>query len=812
MKKGFYTLLFVCCCTALFGQVPKKMMATRIDRAPKIDGQLNDVVWKNAPIFSDFVELKPNPGRKEAENQRTEIRILYDDVAIYIAARMYESNVDSIAHEFAARDQVGNADYIGVVFDTYFDKINANGFYVTAAGSQFDAKYSTDNEDENWNAVWESAVSIDAQGWSAEFKIPYSALRFSSNTVQNWGINFSRQHQKANQQLFWNPLNPAVNGFINQEGELENLQNIKAPLRLSFSPYVSSYVNHYPSQGQGISNTTSSFNGGMDVKYGINQSFTLDMTLVPDFGQVRSDNQVLNLSPFEVKFDENRSFFTEGTELFSKGDLFYSRRVGARPINFYEVQNQLQANEYVVENPSESRLLNATKISGRTAQGLGIGFFNALTNKMEAVVENNLGERRFIETQPLSNYNILVFDQTLKNNSSVSFINTNVTREGSAFDANLSAFLFNINDKKNTYFANGSAKLSKLSRGLYNPASAGTSYQLKAGKQSGNFNWNVGHGITDDKFDPNDMGILFTNNSVDNWVNLQYNLFKPGKWYNRMNNWFEAYYSLRYKPNNYQSSGFNFGSWVQLKSFNSFNYNFNWEFAGNDFFEPRQAGRVYKTLGNKGFNVRFNSNRSKRYSAGAFVSMRFQEQFNGRGYAYGCYQNFRVNDKLAFGADLSVNPQFNYTSYLDYVSASDEIIFSRYDRRTVESSIDGKYSFSTKMGIQFRARHYWSDRRNKQAYALTNEGGLQAPNSYVLSPTADVNYNTFNIDMVYTWQFSLGSEFSVTWKNAAQTFENMAKPGYGINFNNTLKSPQNNTVSLKLLYYIDYLNLRKRSS
>ena len=321
MKKIISTLFLLCFCSTIFGQAPKKMSATRVDKAPKIDGQLNDVVWKNAPIFSDFVELKPNPGRKEAKNQRTEIRILYDDEAIYVAARMFEANVDSIAHEFAARDQVGNADYIGVAFDTYFDKINANGFYVTAAGSQFDAKYSTDSEDENWNAVWESAVSTDAQGWSAEFKIPYSALRFSSKTVQNWGINFTRQRQKANQQLFWNPLNPAVNGFINQEGELENLQNIKAPLRLSFSPYVSSYVNHYPSQGLGIPSTTSSFNGGMDVKYGINQSFTLDMTLVPDFGQVRSDNQVLNLSPFEVKFDENRSFFTEGTELFNKGDL-----------------------------------------------------------------------------------------------------------------------------------------------------------------------------------------------------------------------------------------------------------------------------------------------------------------------------------------------------------------------------------------------------------------------------------------------------------------------------------------------------------
>lgn len=810
MRVGVIIAFLWCLSGGLLAQTPRKMSAVRTDKAPKIDGVLGDEVWNKAQLMTDFVELKPVPGRVESPNQRTEIRLLYDDVAIYISARMLEAHADSIAKELAARDQVGNADFIGVAFDTYLDRINANGFYVTAAGSQFDAKYSPDSEDENWNAVWESAVSTDAQGWSAEFKIPYSALRFSNKSVQNWGINFTRKRQKANQQLFWSPLNPAVNGFINQEGELENLQNIKAPLRLSFSPYISSYVNHYPQQNTGAPNTTGSFNGGMDVKYGINQSFTLDMTLVPDFGQVRSDNQVLNLSPFEVKFDENRSFFTEGTELFNKGDLFYSRRIGARPINFYEVQNQLQPGEHIIENPSESRLLNATKVSGRTAQGLGIGFFNAITNKMQAVVENIAGDRRFIETQPLSNYNILVLDQTLKNNSFISFLNTNVVREGSAYDANVSAFLFNINDKKNTYFVNGSAKLSKLSSGIYNDASTGSSYQVKFGKQSGNFNWNVGHGITDDRFDPNDMGILFTNNSIDNWVNLQYNLYKPGKWYNQMNNWFEVYYSLRYKPNNYQSSGFNIGSWVQLKSFHSFNYNFSWEMPGNDFFEPRQAGKVFKTLGNKGFNLNFGSNRSKRFNAGAFVSMRFQEQFNGRGYAYGFYQNFRVNDRLAFGTDLMVNPQFNYTSYLDYVSASDEIIFSRYDRRTVESSFDTKYSFSNKMGIQFRARHYWSDRRNKQAYKLNNEGGLQPPTSYVLSPTADVNYNTFNIDMVYTWQFSPGSELSLTWKNAAESFVNEQKPGYGKNFKNTLQSPQNNTLSVKVLYYLDYLNLRKR--
>src|SRR5258705_10304557 len=162
------------------------------------------------------------------------------------------------------------------------------------------------------------------------------------------------------------------------------IKYIKPPLRLSFSPYFSSYVNNYPYNTPGIKNTTTSLNGGMDVKYGINDAFTLDMTLIPDFGQVQSDNQVLNLSPFEVKYNENRSFFTEGTELFNKGNLFYSRRIGGTPIHFGDVSGQLGANERVLKNPTESKLINATKVSGRTTKGLGVGFFNALTKPMYA--------------------------------------------------------------------------------------------------------------------------------------------------------------------------------------------------------------------------------------------------------------------------------------------------------------------------------------------------------------------------------------------------------------------------------------------
>ena len=175
-------------------------------------------------------------------------------------------------------------------------------------------------------------------------------------------------------------------------------------------------------------------NGGLDLKYGINESFTLDMTLVPDFGQTIFDDQILNVSPFEVRFNENRSFFTEGTELFNKSRLFYSRRIGASP----SLSPDTNENEIVTETPASVQLLNASKISGRTSKGLGIGFFNAITEKTYATIEDTLtGETREELIEPLSNYNVLVLDQVLKNNSYITFTNTNVSKQGATRNANV---------------------------------------------------------------------------------------------------------------------------------------------------------------------------------------------------------------------------------------------------------------------------------------------------------------------------------------------------------------------------------------
>ncbi|MCX2493515.1 DUF5916 domain-containing protein [Pedobacter sp. PF22-3] len=778
----------------------RQLEAKRTLQSPKIDGILDDVCWNNVPIATDFIQLRPNPGKVETHDRRTEMKVLYDDVAIYVYARMYD-HPDSVSHELVSRDNIGNADFVSIIVDPFYDKMNGNGFFVTAAGVQFDAKYSqVGDEDANWNAVWESAVKLDDKGWTCEMKIPYSALRFSSKDIQNWGLNFSRRVQRSNTQTFWNFVDPKVNGFINQEGLWTGIKDVKPPLRLSFSPYISAYVNHYPVNLPGVKNTTSRFNGGMDVKYGINNSFTLDMTLVPDFGQVQSDNRILNLTPFEVKFNENRQFFTEGTELFNKGDLFYSKRIGSIP-SYYDYSGV--GNDKIVKDQTEAKVLNATKISGRTAKGLGIGIFNAVTSSMETEVEDAQGTFRMVETQPLTNYNILVFDQSLKNNSSATFINTNVLRQGTAYDANVSALLFNLNNKGNKYFVNGGGKMSYL-RG--EESSTGYSYTLRLGKQSGNFTWSYNQVYADDKFDPSDMGFFTNNNFLDQRIGIGYNVYKPSKWYNQFESWVNLNYSRRVIPSIYQKTSTNAGYWVQFKNQWSAELDLSWERKGNDFYEARN-GQLYRAPENYGISLYVNPNRAKAYNFGGNVRYFKQQLFGGKQYNFYLFQNLRLNDQIAFGLDLNFNPNYDYVNWV--TAQGNQAIFSRYDRRTVENSFDAKYTFTNLMGFTVVLRHYWSDRRNKEFYLLKADGNLSDYTGSTLNGL-DRNYNVFNIDLIYTWQFAPGSTLSVSYKDAAETYDTYYTQRYNKNLSGILNAPQNNSLSVKVLYYVDYLDLKKK--
>ena len=790
-------------------QLKRVLDAVRTSQTIKIDGELNDEAWKNASLATDFIEQRPQYGAKPYESIKTEMWFLYNDNAIYVSGFCHEPTKDSISKELIGRDNVGVNDFAGVVFDTYQDEINGVGFYVTVLGEQFDLKYSIGDEDDSWSTVYKTATQIKENGWTFEMEIPYSALRFSKEQVQSWGVNFVRRRSKTGQQYLWNPVNPNKFGFLNQAGTLKGFENIKAPLRLSFSPYFSSYLNGIPN-GNNKKTWNTSINGGMDVKYGISKAFTLDMTLIPDFGQVQSDNQVLNLTPFEVRYNENRSFFTEGTELFNKGNFFYSRRIGGVPLH-YSLPYSYNGVNKIITNPSETKLINATKISGRTAKGLGIGFFNAITKPQFALVETINKEEVQLETNPLTNYNILVLDQTMKNNSSVTLVNTNVLRNGSDYDANVTAGLWDLYDNKVDWNFWGKIANSRLI-GYTAPGKtlSGYMYEVNVGKFKGPFNFEIHQYLADDKYQQNDMGYFTNNNYRNTGLNAWYKVNKPKGIYNNMFFSLNTNYSQLYKPLSYQYVDVRANFNMQLKSLWNTFFNIQYRPEQQDFYEPRKAGRVFKNPSFLNTGLGFGTNRAKRYSASLEFAERLSPKYNSTATEISVSNQFRFNDKLSIGLSSYNEIARNNVGFAYINKASDSIFFGLRNRYTSENILNVKYNFNIKMGLTFRARHYWSKVNYKQFYNLQSDGYLK--DATVGSTDPNNNANFFNIDMVYTWQFAPGSFVNIGWKNSAEQFDKNVTARYYTNLHRTITNPQLNNFSVKVIYFLDYLALKSKKT
>jgi len=498
-------------------ETKKEVAEQRTQNDVKINGELDEFDWLSAEIATGLTQLNTAPGEK-ASNQ-TEIKVMYDDQAIYISAKMY-TDPANISKQLTERYALDNCDWFGILLSPYQDGINTLEFIITSAGVQFDAKLSTFGEDEAWDAVWRGETKITDYGWIAEVAIPYSAIRFPDKKEQDWDVNFFRFTNNTQEKVFWSEIKPTVNGFVNQSGKLTGISDIKSPVRLQATPFLATYTQHYNDKAE--TNPQSawgrSFNAGMDIKYELSDAFTLDMTLIPDFVEAVSDNQVLNLTQFEVRFDENRHFFTEGTELFNKGGLFYSRQIGGSPM--HAASDFLLDGEMVVNEPGETQLYNATKISGRTSKGTGIGFFNAISGATNATLRAEDGSERKVETNPLTNYSVISIDQNLKNNSFVTLINTNVARNGSGYDANATGLIFNLRNKKESYRVRGNIKVSQqffsdnnaytnhvsnlfitdedLADLTDNPNKKvllGHAYNVGISKISGNFNFGCGYGL-----------------------------------------------------------------------------------------------------------------------------------------------------------------------------------------------------------------------------------------------------------------------------------------------------------------------------
>lgn len=792
----------------------KQVNAIRVSESIKIDGVLDEAVWSKADVCTDFTQLEPIPGPPAP--QKTTVKMVYDDAAIYIGAVMYDEDPSKIRKGLSQRDNIGAASHFGVFIDSYKSGIGGVGFLVTASNVQLDARYSLTGEDVNWNAVWKSAVAYNDMGWTLEVRIPYSALRFPKKEVQEWGINFQRTTQRNAEEYWWNEINPKIDGFFNQFGEVNTIKDVDPPVRLFLYPYVSYNLTHFPYDDATQKDWRNSFNGGMDIKYGINDAFTLDMTLIPDFGQTASDDQVLNLNSFEVQFDERRQFFTEGTELFGKGNLFYSRRIGGIPQGYYNVQDEADSNgSTIIKNPSAPQLLNASKLSGRTNSGLGIGVFNAVSARTSAELRDTTTKVYKVVTNPLTNYNVLVFDQNLKNNSSLTFINTNVWREGGGdnYEANVTGSVFRFSDKNNKFDVSGLAMLSQKYFDGFKDVELGHRSELYAGKISGSLNYRLGAEIVSDQYDHNDMGFLRRNNYnrfFGRIIHRQFEQFGPFlRGFVGSNTALEQVY----KPNRYRMFNLNPFYGAMFKNRLEFeHWGFFIPFGSKDYDEPRVDNRYYKVPAYWSSGFSLNTDRSKNFVMRARGSFGIVNEPGRYLYDFGLNPYIVLTDKLTFEYQFGYNFGNKDTGWVEELSDSD-VIFGKRRLNTYENVVNINYIFTSKMGISFRARHYWSTAKY-QSYFLLGEDGSELTTTYDgledNLPKNDINYNAFTIDMVYNWEFTPGSQLSIVWKDIINTFDENPEINFGENFKNTITADQSNLFSVKLLYFIDYLNLKKK--
>ncbi|BDX39273.1 hypothetical protein CYCD_26280 [Tenuifilaceae bacterium CYCD] len=765
-----------------------------------VDGLLNEDAWNDAVVASDFTQYEQYNGMKPY--QESEVKVLYDDDALYIGARLYDNRPDSIYKELGQRDNSDKlkSDAFAVVISTYNDGINFLQFIVSASGVQTDIKLTSDEEERSWNAVWTSGVKIDSLGWCVEMRIPYSALRFSNNSNNSkWGVNFYRLIKRYNEISSWSFVDKSKQGVTTQAGVLTGINDIKPPVRLSFSPYFSVYANKSPDK-----NLDFKLNGGMDFKLGLSESFTLDMALIPDFGQVQSDEKILNLTPFEVQYDEARQFFTEGTELFNKGGIFYSRRIGSTPAGHDMVEDSLKDNEVIVDNPLETKMINATKLSGRTSGGLGVGFFNAMTQNTYAEIKNTItGKKRRFLTQGFTNYNMVVFDQTLPHNSFVSIANTNLYRPNNSYIANVTASQFMVRDKKNKIGVEGTAAVSQI----YNDSTTkGYKAYFAVLKTSGNFQGDVWTNIESKHYNPNGMGYLQSPNEFSSGVELSYRIFKPIWNLVQFETEMEFIHQMLYSPRNFTSQYITSNTYFTTRK--QFTGNIYMEYTPRkmyDYFEPRVDG--YKLMLPRKFYVSWfgSPDYRKVLAIDHSIAYRKSDGYNQQAFSYTITPRIRFSDKVLLILSWTQSFDYNNIGYYNYDNIN--ITMGRRDIQTITGTVNLQYTFNAKSFINLKVRHYIRHYEYDSFYTLNNDGSLT---SAVVTSYSNKNYNLFNVDLLYQWNFAPGSELSIVWKNSIEDSREDPICNYFDNANEVLSSPQYNSISLRVLYYIDYQMLRRR--
>ncbi len=365
----------------------KQARAVRIpDGAISVDGRLDDAGWRDVLPITDFVQAEPIEGAEPTDSM--EIRFAYDDTALYIGARMSSTSGAPIQAHLSRRDEAAQAENLQIELDTYLDRRTAYMFGLTASGVRLDHYHSSDDEN-NWDSgydpVWEGRTTVDDQGWTAEFWLPFSQLRFNDSNALVWGLNIRRFVPSLNEEVYWVPVLRTEEGWASRFGDLRGMTGVRPRTRLEILPYVAGStrtIGNRDLEDPFQDSLNLDQRVGADLKVGLGPNLTLEATVNPDFGQIEADPAEVNLSAFETFFGERRPFFIEGSDLLrgETNNFFYSRRIGGPPVG--------PADGDYVDYPATTTILGAAKLTGRLPSGTSIGALGAVTGEEFARTSN----------------------------------------------------------------------------------------------------------------------------------------------------------------------------------------------------------------------------------------------------------------------------------------------------------------------------------------------------------------------------------------------------------------------------------------
>lgn len=802
MPKTYLLLLSAILSSTLTAQNQKKSahIPSLYDDGMVVDGVLSEVQWNKAaqlaPLECYFPEPSPTPA-----GISDDVRLFYTKKGLYIAFE-FSDETAPVLSQLTPRDRVNaNTDWAQIIINPFNDGSNDFNFYLSAAGVQGDSRATSgEREDGSWNAVWYSTVVKTEHSWRAEIFIPYRVLRMpetkADETPKPWGFNIKRSIRSTRTLYSWNPIDRNFENESLQSGLLEGIRVTNPPKRISLRPNIT---------GSTLRNSAGNLNNtgaaGADIKIGLNKSFTLDMTLLPDFSQVAYDEQFINFEAFEQRFDENRQFFTEGVNLFNKAELFYSRRIGGNPKNF------TNANLGDLENTTQSftRMLNATKVSGTTDKNLSIGMLNALTANNYALGKDSTGAAVEVLTEPMTNYNVFAVDQRIGSNNSVGFINTHVLRSnasGTTRDARVSAITANLNLLNNTHFLNATAAQSSI-YDLESPYSGGAG-GWEMGKQTGAWRWEHELELVTPNFDPNDLGFQRRGNKIHQDFSFSHQIQTPNEKLLRRRNRVKVQYRQLFEPQRFERIHMEYSYFALTKSFLAYGYELEARPKEYDYYDPRVWGRYRINPASVWHNAWISSDFRKPFAYELRGGQWRWADWGARGTYGSSMFIFRVNDHFNFRTEVSIGNHKN-VGWAQTIS-TDSIGMAMRVRREFTQSLEGQYLFGPNSYLTLNARHAWNRIDSQELFHLTSEGGLTPSSAYT---DQDLRINIFNMDFKYVWWMAPGRELNLLYRASFARADDAIALNYWNNMKDISQTGTDQVFSVRLVYFLDYAELLK---